>query len=350
MWPYGTGSRLDTSRGPPAVRGMAVIVSAGLHDVTHITCRALSPLWENDGDPRKLPRDPCAHLEVRARSGPDRSRDHPQLLHHRAHRPRQVDAGRPHAAADRCGRRAQRACAVPRPHGHRARARHHDQEPGGPDALDGAGRQRRRRARGRLRPEHDRHPRARRLHLRGVPVARGLRGRRAPGRRRAGHRGADPGEPLPRARRRPAHHPGAQQDRPAVRAAREVRRGARAHHRLRPLRRAAGVGQDRLRGRGPAQPHRRAHAGAGRRRGRPAARADLRLGLRHLPRRGHLRPGDRRQAHPPRQDQDDEHGRHPRDARGGRDLPGAGQVRRPRCRRGRLPHHRGEGRPPVPGR
>ena len=30
--------------------------------------------------------------------------------------------------------------------------------------------------------------------------------------------------------------------------------------------------------------------------------------------------------------------------------PGAGQGRRPRRRRGRLPDHRGEGRPPVPGR
>ena len=45
-------------------------------------------------------------------------------------------------------------------------------------------------------------------------------------------------------------------------------------------------------------------APVGRRR-RPAAGADLRLGLRHLPRRGHLRPGHRRQAHPPRPDQDD---------------------------------------------
>ena len=80
--------------------------------------------------------------------GPDRPRDHPELLHHRAHRPRQVDAGRPDAAADRRGRRAQRPRAVPRPDGHRARARHHDQEPGRPDAVDRAGRQHR----GRRRP------------------------------------------------------------------------------------------------------------------------------------------------------------------------------------------------------
>ena len=82
----------------------------------------------------------------------------------------------------------------------------------------------------------------------------------------------------------------------------------------------------------------------------PAARADLRLGLRHLPRRGHLRPGHRRQAHPPRPDQDDVDRRRPRDARGRRDQPRAGQGRRDRRRRGRLPDHRGEGRPPVAGR
>ena len=44
------------------------------------------------------------------------------------------------------------------------------------------------------------------------------------GRRRAGHRGPDAGQPLPGARGRPAHHPGAQQDRPARRPAGEVRR------------------------------------------------------------------------------------------------------------------------------
>ena len=47
-----------------------------------------------------------------------------------------------------------------------------------------------------------------------------------------------------------------------------------------------GVGVERA-----ARRDRHADPGAGRRRRRPAAGADLRLGLRHLPRRGHLRPG-----------------------------------------------------------
>ena len=200
----------------------------------------LEPAWEDWGSlrprrrRRKQRRPRRAHDPDRAASGPHRPRGHPQLLHHRPHRPRQVDAGRPDAAADRRRRRAQRAGAVPRPDGHRARARDHHQEPGRPDAVDGAGRQRAGRRARHLRAQHDRHPGARRLHLRGVALARGVRGRRTARRRRAGHRGADPGQPLPRARRRPPHHPGAQQDRPAVRAAREVRRGARRHHRLRP--------------------------------------------------------------------------------------------------------------------
>ena len=201
-----------------------------------------------------------------------------------------------------------------------------------------------------LRAQHDRHPRPRRLHLRGLPVARGVRGRDPARRRRPGHRGPDPGQPLPRARRRPPHHPGAQQDRPAERQPREVRRGARAHHRLRARRRAEGQRQDRRGRRRAAQRDRQADPGPGRRRRRPGPGADLRLGLRHLPRRDHLRPGHRRQAQPPRPDQDDVDRRHPRDARGRRDQPRAGPGRRDRRRRGRLPDHRRQGRPPVPGR
>jgi len=132
----------------------------------------------------------------------DRSRDHPELLHHRPHRPRQVDAGRPDAAADRSGRGAPDAGAVPRPDGHRARAGHHHQKPGGQTAVDGP-------RRARVRPQPDRHPRARGLLLRGVAVAGRLRGRGAAGGRRPGHRGPDAGQPVPGAGGRPAPHPGA---------------------------------------------------------------------------------------------------------------------------------------------
>ena len=86
-------------------------------------------------------------------------------------------------------RRPRDASPVPRPHGHRARARHHGQEPGGAHPL--AGRRRH------LRAQHDRHPGPRRLHLRGLALACRVRGRDPARRRRAGDRGADAREPLP---------------------------------------------------------------------------------------------------------------------------------------------------------
>ena len=76
-------------------------------------------------------------------------------------------------------------------------------------ADDGAG----------LRPQPDRHARARRLLLRGHPLAGRLRRRAAAGRRVAGRRGADARQRLPGGREQPRDHPGHQQDRPARRAA-----------------------------------------------------------------------------------------------------------------------------------
>ena len=67
---------------------------------------------------------------------------------------------------------------------------------------------------------------------------------------------------------------------------------------------------------------------AGRRRRRPGPRDDLRLGLRHLPRRHHLHPRRRRQDHPARADQDDVHRCDARAARGRHRLAGAEAVRR----------------------
>ena len=99
----------------------------------------------------------------------------------------------------------------------------------------------------RLRPAPDRHPGPRRLHLRGVPVAGRVRGRDPAGRRRAGDRGADPGQPVSGHGERPHDHPGAEQDRPAGGRPGAVRGRDRAHHRLRAGRRAAGVREDRCR-------------------------------------------------------------------------------------------------------
>ena len=160
-----------------------------------------------------------------------------ELLHHRPHRSRQVDAGRPDAGDHRRRRGPGHAGAVPRPDGHRARARHHHQGAERAAAVGGQW--------GRVRPAPDRHARPRRLHLRGVACAGGLRGRRAAGRRRPGHRGADAGQSLPGARPRSHDHPRAQQDRPARRRPGPLRRRDRAHHRLRTRRRAARLGQDR---------------------------------------------------------------------------------------------------------
>ena len=89
--------------------------------------------------------------------------EHPQLLHHRPHRPREKHPGRsappnhgnhfrPRIAGANAGR-----------HGFGAGARHHHQKPRHPNAVPRQGR------RG-LRVEPDRHPRPRRLQLRSVPV------------------------------------------------------------------------------------------------------------------------------------------------------------------------------------
>src|SRR5205807_10280691 len=84
---------------------------------------------QNEGDPRgsidiEIPTtDETDDRATDPGARRDRPGSHPELLHHRPHRPRQVDAGRPDAAAHRGGRRAPDARAVPGPDGHRARAR-----------------------------------------------------------------------------------------------------------------------------------------------------------------------------------------------------------------------------------
>ena len=270
-----------------------------------------------------------------------------QLLHHRAHRPRQVHPGRPHAPGHRRRPAPRHARPVPGPHGHRARARHHHQVPGRAHALGHRGRRRRH---ARLRAQHDRHPRARRLLLRGQPLPGRLRGRGPPGRRRPGHPGPDPGQPLHGHRGGPDHHPGPQQDRPARRRAGEARRGDRLPHRLRRRRRPQGLGQDRPGRARAARPDRRDRPAPARRPRGPGPRHDLRLRLRHLPRRGHLRARRRRRPQAPRAHRDALHQGRPRPAGDRRHQPRAHAVGRTGGRRGRLPHHRGQGRAPVQGR
>ena len=174
--------------------------------------------------------------------GPPRP-EHPQLLDHRPHRPRQVDAGRSHPRGHRRGGRPRAPPPDARLDGPRARARDHDQGPGGARGVQGPGRRD-------LPPAPDRHARPRGLHLRGVALAGRVRRRAAGGGRRPGRRGADRGQHLPGRRRRPGADPGPEQDRPAGRRARAGGgRDPRAAGRVR-RRGDPDVGQDRRGGHG----------------------------------------------------------------------------------------------------
>ena len=104
--------------------------------------------------------------------------------------------------------------------GPRARARDHDQ-----DASRHADVHRARRRD--VRAELHRHAGSRRFQLRGLALARGVRGRAAGDRRRAGHRSADARQLPSRARAEPDDHPGDQQDRSAG-GRRAAREGARS--------------------------------------------------------------------------------------------------------------------------
>ena len=180
----------------------------------------------------------------------------PQLLDHRAHRPWQVDARRPGPPADGDRVRAGDARPAARLDGARARARDHHQGAGGARPVEGA------------RAEPDRHPGPRRLHLRGLPLAAGVRGRRARRGRGAGDRGADARKRVPGDRERPRDRARRQQDRPPVgRPGRGRRRGERAARRIR-RRRRAHLGQDRDERRPGARRDRRADPRAGGCRGR----------------------------------------------------------------------------------
>ncbi len=201
-----------------------------------------------------------------------------------------------------------------------------------------------------VRAQHDRHSRSRRLHVRGEPFTRRLRGCHPAGGCGAGHRGADPREPVSGPGERPPHHSRAEQDRPPGGRPREVREGARQPDR-RPARGCApSQRQDRPRRRRAAEPRGAADPLPEGRPGRAVASHDLRLGVRLVPRSHHLRAHDRRQAESARADPDDVHPRGARVAGDRRLLAGAHPDEGARRRRGRLSDHGREGRAPVEGR
>ena len=135
-------------------------------------------------------------------------RPHPELRHHRAYRPREIHPGRSADPGDRRPLRPRDEGAGAGQHGVGAGARHHHQGADRPAHLPGQGR-------ADLRSQPHGHARPRGLRLRGVALARRLRGIAAGGGRVAGGGGADARQRLPGDRRRARDRPRAEQDRPA---------------------------------------------------------------------------------------------------------------------------------------
>ena len=286
------------------------------------------------------PPPPAGAGSRRTQDGPTA---HPQLLDHRAHRPRQVHARGQDPRADAHRGPARDARAGARLDGSRARARHHDQGAGGAGVL-------RERLRADLPAAPDRHARARGLHLRGVALAGRLRGRAAGGGRLPGRGGADRRQHLPRGGRGPRADPLPEQARPPRRRARAG--GGRSGG---ADRRAAGsdpahLRQDRRRRRGGAGAAGRPRAPARRRPRGAAPRADLRLRVRPVQRRDRLHPRGRRGVPQGRADPRDGE-RAARRHRRHRLLLPADDAHRPARRgRGRVPDHGREGRHAAAGR
>ena len=151
--------------------------------------------------------------------------DHIQkFFHHRAYRSRQIDAGRPLARIHRRGQRARENRSDSRQHGPRARARYYHQ---GQSGLPELPRQRRQR----VQAQSDRHPRARRFHLRSIAQPGGLR--RCAARRRCGSRSgsSDCGQRAYGARSQSGNSSGDQQDRFAERRTGTGQNRDRGRHR-----------------------------------------------------------------------------------------------------------------------
>ena len=223
-------------------------------------------------------------------------------------------------------------------HGSRARARDHDQGPGRARVLHGAERRD-------LPAAPDRHARPRGLHLRGLAVAGRVRGRAAGRRRLPGRRGPDGGQHLPGDRRRPRADPDHEQGRPAGRRARARGGGDRRADRRGPRRRAPDLGQDRRGRQRPARADRAARPAALRRPGRVAARADLRLRVRPVPRRDRLHPRRRRDVQArARRSSACRRARRPRSTTSASSRPPSCPADAARPGRGGLPDHGDQGR------
>ena len=275
-------------------------------------------------------------------TGEERATD-PQFFHHRAHRPRQVDARGPVHPALRRACRPGDGRAGAGLDGPRARARDHDQGADRRAFVQGA-------RRPDLPAQSHRHAGPCRFRLRSLALACRVRGRPARRRRIARSRSADGGELLYGHRAGRHRRAGAEQDRPSLRRAGPGDRGNRGHHRDPGARRDALQREDRRRGRRHPRGGHCAHPGAQGRSRAAAAGAHHRFVVRQLRRRGHAGPRDAGDPEAARQD--------PADGRRGHLQLRAGrrvhaEVRRARVavgRRSRLHHRRHQGDPRRQGR
>ena len=205
-------------------------------------------------------------------------RTHSQLLHHCPHRPRKIDPRRSVDPVVWRSVRARDGGAGARLDGHRARARHHDQGAERHALL-------RRARRAPLPAQLHRHARSRRLQLRSLAFAGGVRRRVARRRRRARRRSAIGGELLYGDQPGSRSDPGAEQDGSAAGRTRKGRDRDRRDHRPRCEPGAARQREDGRRHSGTAGAARREGAAAARRSRCAAAGADHRFVVRQLSRR-----------------------------------------------------------------
>ena len=187
-----------------------------------------------------------------------------------------------------------------------------------------------------LRPQPDRHARARRLLVRSHALARRVRRRAAAGRRVAGRRGADARERLSRGRAQPRDHSRHQQDRSAGRRARGGAAADRGDHRARRIGRHSDEREGRHRHHRRARSRGPSPAAAEGRRVGAVEGADLRLVVRPVSRRRHRREGARRHAAQGHEDPPDGAGAGLRDRSDRCVFAEAGAHRRSRARRSRL--------------